>query len=116
MWDVEYTEEFGEWWRLLEESEQDAVAAVVGLLERLGPRLPFPYSSRVNSSRHTSMRELRIQHRGGPYRVLYAFDSRRTALLLVGGCKVGDDRWYERMVPRADRILTAHLEDLDAED
>jgi len=116
MWDVEYTDEFEAWWVLLDESVQDAVAAVVGLLERHGPRLPFPYSSRIRSSRHDMMRELRIQHRGDPYRVLYAFDPRRIALLLIGGCKADDGRWYERMVPLADRILTAHLEELDAED
>jgi len=51
------------------------------------------------------MRELRIQHRGEPYRIFYAFDPRRVALLLLGGCKTGDDRWYERTIPRADRIL-----------
>jgi len=115
MWSVEYTDEFEAWWVLLDEGEQDAVAAVVGLLERHGPRLPFPFSSRIRSSKHETMRELRIQHRGNPYRVLYAFDARRTALLLTGGCKAGDDRWYERMVPLADRILTTHLTELDAE-
>jgi len=57
------------------------------------------------------MRELRVQHKGVPYRVLYAFDPRRVALLLLGGTKVGDDRWYERFVPRADALFDAHLKD-----
>jgi len=55
------------------------------------------------------MRELRIQHRGRPYGVLYAFDPRRTAILLMGGDKTGDDRWYEKNVPLADRLLDQHL-------
>jgi hypothetical protein len=55
------------------------------------------------------MRELRIQYRGDPYRVLYAFDPRRIALLLLGGCKVGDDRWYVGNVPIADRLYDEHL-------
>lgn len=58
------------------------------------------------------MRELRKQHRGDPYRVLYAFDPRRTAILLIGGNKVGDDRWYERFVPIADNLYDEHLLEL----
>ncbi|MBN1612535.1 MAG: type II toxin-antitoxin system RelE/ParE family toxin [Polyangiaceae bacterium] len=54
-------------------------------------------------------RELRIQHGGDPYRVFYAFDPRRSAILLIGGSKVGDDRFYERMVPVVDRIYEEHL-------
>lgn len=55
------------------------------------------------------MRELRIQHKGEPYRVLYAFDPRRVALLLIGGNKIGDDRWYDHVVPKADKLYDQHL-------
>ena len=55
------------------------------------------------------MRELRVQHRGRPYRVLYAFDPRRTAILLIGGDKTGNDRWYEEFVPLADRLYDEHI-------
>jgi hypothetical protein len=61
------------------------------------------------------MRELRVQHQGRPYRVPYAFDPRRTAILLLGGDKTGDDRWYEVYVPIADRLYTEHLEQLKKE-
>lgn len=61
------------------------------------------------------MRELRIQHRGRPLRVLYAFDPRRAAILLIGGDKTGDDRWYEWMVPRAERLYEEHLAELRKE-
>ena len=56
------------------------------------------------------MRELCIQHKGNPYRVLYAFDPRRKAILLVGGCKTGDEAWYDTFVPIADRLYDDHLE------
>ena len=59
------------------------------------------------------MRELRIQHEGHPYRVLYAFDPRRSAMLLIGGDKTGNNRWYEEYVPVADAIYDAHLRDLE---
>ena len=55
------------------------------------------------------MRELRVQHEGRPYRVLYAFNPRRTAILLMGGDKTGNDRWYESSVPLADRLYDEHL-------
>jgi hypothetical protein len=61
------------------------------------------------------MRELRIQHGGRPYRVLYAFDPRRVAILLIGGDKTGDDRWYDKYIPLADKIYDAHLEALKKE-
>lgn len=111
-WDVEYTDEFEDWWECLTEAEQESVAATVGLLEIEGPRLPFPYSSGVEGSRHGHMRELRIQHSGRPYRVLYAFDPRRCAILLIGGDKTGNDRWYEQSVPVADRLYDEHLDSL----
>ena len=84
-------------------------AASVGLPEEMGPRLPHPHSSSIQSSKHGAMRELRIQRKGRPYRVLYAFDPRRVAILLIGGDKTGDDRWYDRYVPIADRLYDEHL-------
>jgi hypothetical protein len=115
LWSIEYTDEFGVWWDGLSDAEQESVAASVGLLERLGPDLPFPHSSGVVGSRHARMRELRIQHRGRPLRVLYAFDPRRVALLLVGGDKTGDRRWYDVFVSIADRIYSDHIAALKKE-
>ena len=91
-YDVEYTDEFEVWWDSLNADEQVSVAATVGLLETKGPQLPYPHSSGIKGSKHSHMRELRVQHAGQPYRVLCAFDPRRTALLLIGGRKTGDDR------------------------
>lgn len=108
-WEVEYTDEFGRWWEALSADEQESVAVAVELLEARGPHLPYPYSSDVRTSRYGQMRELRMQHAGRPIRVLYAFDPRRVAVLLLGGDKTGHDRWYETMVPRADALLEEHL-------
>lgn len=114
-WEVEFTDEFELWWDDLSEDEQDSIDRSVRLLETLGPSLPFPHTSNINGSRHSNMRELRVQHGGDPYRVFYAFDPRRAAILLIGGSKAGDDRFYERMVPVADRIYDQHLEELKRE-
>ena len=114
-WIVEYSDEFGAWWDSLTEAEQESVDVSVQLLEAMGPQLPFPHSSGVKKSKHGHMRELRIQHGGRPYRVLYAFDPRRCAILLLGGDKTGNNRWYDINVPLADRLYDEHLNELAKE-
>jgi hypothetical protein len=59
------------------------------------------------------MRELRVQVRGKPFRVLYAFNPQRAAILLLGGDKTGNERWYEVHVPKADKLYDQHLEELN---
>lgn len=114
-WTVEYTDEFGAWWDTLAEEDQIAIDARVLELERRGPTLPFPHSSGVEGSRYAHMRELRIQRGGRPLRIFYAFDPRRTAILLIGGDKTGDGRFYARYIPVADRLYDEHLVELERE-
>ena len=56
-----------------------------------------------------------MQSGGEPLRIFYAFDRRRTAILLIGGNKAGDDRFYERMIPLADRLYDDYLNELKRE-
>ena len=113
--EIEYTDQFEEWWDALNEEEQEDVRASVLLLEDYGISLGHPHSSRVHGSRHSHMRELRVQHQGRPYRVLYAFDPLRNAILLIGGDKTGDDRWYDKYVPIADNLYDEHLNEIRRE-
>lgn len=115
IWDVEYTDEFGAWWHTLTETEQIAVDASVRLLELFGPALNFPHSAAVKGSRHGHLRELRTQCGGRPLRTLYAFDPRRTAILLIGGDKTGNGRWYEIHIRKADALYDEHLRQLRKE-
>ena len=115
MWDVEYTDEFEQWWHKLPQEAQDAVAHSVELLVRLGPSLGRPHVDTLKGSRIPNLKELRTQCRGRPYRTLFAFDPRRCALLLIGGNKGGDRRWYERMIPLAERLYDEHLQQLRKE-
>jgi hypothetical protein len=114
-WNVEYTDEFEQWWLGLSQQEQVSLSATVELLEALGPQLPYPHSSAVHGSKYEHMRELRTQHEGRPYRTLYAFDPRRSAILLLGGDKTGNNRWYEINGPIADRLYREHLSELRKE-
>ena len=111
-WDVAYTDEFGGWWEALNTKDQERVVASVMLLETFGPNLGFPHSSQIKGSRVSGMRELRVQSRGKPLRVLYAFDPRRTAILLIGGDKRVSERWYTKMILIAERIYEEYLKEL----
>jgi hypothetical protein len=114
-WPVEYTDEFGAWWQTLTARRQDAEIAVVELLMEFGPGLGFPHSSAIAGARHRHLRELRIQSGGRPLRVFYAFAPRRTAILLTGRDKTGDDRFYRRFIRIADRLYDDHLDTLRRE-
>ena len=113
MWDVEFTEEFERWWDTLTADEQQAIDAAVRVLESRGPGLGRPLVDSITRSRHPNMKELRV----GTMRILFAFDPRRTAVLLIGGDKRG--RWqefYERTIPLADELFDEHVAGLERED
>jgi hypothetical protein len=114
-WNVEHTDEFAEWYRGLSEAQQDDITAAGLLLMEMGPQLPFPHSSGINGSKHAHMRELRVQSGGRPLRVFYAFDPRRSAILLIGGDKTGDNRFYEQMVPIADALYDVYIVEIRKE-
>lgn len=114
-WIVEYTDEFGDWFSTMLEAVQDDIDRSVALLEAKGPQLGFPHSSGISGSRHEHLRELRVQSGGDPYRIFYAFDPRRAAILLIGGNKAGNDRFYEIMIPIADRLYEIYLAEIKKE-
>jgi hypothetical protein len=114
-WNIEYTNEFEIWWKTLKESEQEDVGSIVRLLEENGAQLKFPFSTGIESSKYSHMRELRVQSQSNPIRVLYAFDPRRTAILLIGGNKKGNTRWYDVYVPIADKLYEEYIRELKRE-
>jgi hypothetical protein len=114
-WEVELTDEFETWWNDLSQEEQEEIAAKVELLEERGPTLPRPHADVIKSSRHSNMKELRGKVNERHLRVLFAFDPRSTALLLLGGDKTDDPKWYETFVPIADDLLDQHLAELKQE-
>jgi len=111
-WEIELSDWLEKHWQELDEKHQIRLDASVRLLEQYGPQLPFPHSSGVEGSKFSHLRELRVQIQGEPYRYFYAFDPRRVAVLLCGGNKRGDNRFYERMINIADRLYEEHLRNL----
>ncbi|MYA82407.1 MAG: diaminopimelate decarboxylase [Acidimicrobiales bacterium] len=119
IWDVEYTDQFHQWYLTLGQEERDSVVARVELLELAGPALGRPVVDNVHRSRHANMKELRAEK---GIRVLFAFDPRRTAILLIGGDKSPSEsgspdwnRWYDRYLPVADDLYDIHLNELRGE-
>ena len=115
MWDVEVTDQFLDWWRILSSEQQEALTDRVDLLAERGPDLGRPVVDRIQRSRHHNMKELRAAQ-GGALRVLFMFDPRRQAVLLLGGDKTGE--WnvrYERSIPMADDLYDEYLAELQQE-
>jgi len=107
-WEVEYTNQFEAWWFMLSAEDQNRIRASVEVLQERGPALGRPLVDTIKGSRHPNMKELRPTV--GNIRILFAFDPRRMAILLLGGDKTNCWRdWYERMIPVADQLYDEHL-------
>jgi hypothetical protein len=112
VWEVKVSDEFIEWYDSLNEHEGVSVDFAVDMLVEYGPALGRPYVDTLNGSAYPNMKELRVQHQGRPYRILFAFDPRRNAYLILGGDKTGDKDWYLDAIRRADAIYAQHLEEI----
>jgi hypothetical protein len=111
-WEVLFGEAFEEWFLALSSLEQTDIFTIIEVLESMGPHLPRPYSDTLSGSKKIkNLKELRVQHAGKPYRILYAFDPRRRAILLCGGRKdgSGDKQFYRRMVAIAESEYFTYL-------
>ena len=106
--EVIVTDEFVEWYDSIDDQARDSVVGGVTKLEIKGVTLGFPHSSTIEGSSF-ALRELRVQSGGRPLRIFYAFDPARDAVLLLGGDKTGDDRFYEAMIPRATALWEEYL-------
>ena len=109
---ISSSQTFDTWFDSLKEDAKIDVFTIIRLLKELGPKLPFPYSSKIQGSKISHLRELRIQHKGKPYRVLYAFDPTRQAFLILGGDKTGKNRWYKKSIKQAEKIYLEHLKEI----
>lgn len=113
-WPVLFHVGFVEEYRTLARPVQDEIAAMAGLLRAMGPSLKRPYADTLKGSRFVNMKELRFDADDGVWRLAYAFDPERKAILLVAGDKSGASaaRFYKALIAKADARLAAHLEEL----
>ena len=113
-WQVEGTDEFYLWFAGLTPEERISLAATIDLLEEKGPSLGRPHVDTLRGSKYTNLKELIVQHAGDPYRVIFAFDPRRTAILLLGGRKT-DSKWYKSAIPEAEKLYARYLQEIKDE-
>lgn len=110
MWSIKMTDRFKVWLSSLDQVDRASVLASVFWLQEAGPMLSRPYADSLKGSRYGNLKELRIQSKGQPLRAFFAFDPWRTGILLCAGNKVGNEkRFYQVMIPIAEREYTAHL-------
>ena len=116
-WVVEIADEFEPEFDVLSEDVRTEILALSRLLQQFGPRLGRPRVDTLKGSRHRNMKELRFHAADGQWRVAFAFDPKRKAVLLVAGDKSGgsDQRFYRRLIRKADDRFDAHLEVLKTE-
>jgi hypothetical protein len=113
-WEVIFHDEFEEEFKEFDEELQDELLAHAILLRDYGPVLGRPTVDTLKGSRHANMKELRFDWEGEVWRVAFAFDPKRKAILLVGGDKAGVDqkRFYRRLIAVADERFDSHLASL----
>jgi len=111
-WEVRLADEFDPEFDELPEIVQDELLATARLLETFGPELGRPHADTLNASRHPNMKELRFRADDGAWRVAFAFDPARTAILLVAADKAGvkERRFYRRLIKLADERFDKHLQ------
>jgi hypothetical protein len=113
-WNVIFHEDFSAEVFELDAEVRNELLAKAKFLEAFGPTLGRPHADTLKGSRHANMKELRFEAAGGVWRVAYAFDRLRRAVLLVGGDKsgVGEKRFYRALIEKADRRYDDHLKQL----
>jgi hypothetical protein len=110
-WTVEIGDEFEPEFNELHEEVRIEILALARLLQQFGPQLGRPRVDTLNGSRHPNMKELRFSAADGEWRVAFAFDPKRKAILVVAGDKSGvsEKKFYKHLIARADRRFDAHL-------
>ena len=118
MWEVATTDDFDAWFADLNAAAQVEVIAKVELLKVVGPALRRPHADTLNGSKHANMKELRADTANTVLRIAFAFDPKRSAILLCAADKSGvsQKRFYRQLIDRADKLYDAHLERLRVEE
>jgi hypothetical protein len=105
-----YVPEFAAWLDAQEEELLVRTIAHLDLLEERGPLLARPHADTLKGSQIANLKELRFKYNGAPIRILFAFDPKQQAVIILGGNKQGDKRWYDTNIPSAEKLFKDHLE------
>ncbi|MBX9772758.1 MAG: type II toxin-antitoxin system RelE/ParE family toxin [Candidatus Obscuribacterales bacterium] len=109
-WTLVYLDEFSDWLDGQAEDLQDEALSYLEMLKDRGPLLSRPYADTLKGSKIANLKELRFSYKGAPIRILFAFDPRKQGVIILGGDKTGDKRWYEKNITIAEKLYATHLE------
>ena len=114
-WEIIQTGVFQEWYEELDADARVAIYEKILVLRRFGPRLGRPYVDTLHGSKHKNMKELRVQSKNRPFRILFAFAPDRNGVLLLGGNKAGKKSFYDDMIPVAETLYEQYLKEIKNE-
>ncbi|OHD65133.1 MAG: diaminopimelate decarboxylase [Spirochaetes bacterium RBG_13_51_14] len=109
MWEIQRTDVIANWIKSLDDDAREAILKNLIILKEIGPNLGRPYVDTIKQSKYKNMKELRIQNKRRLFRIFFIFDTERQAILLVGGDKRGEKRFYEKMIPLADDLYSEYI-------
>ncbi len=111
MWTIGRTDEIARWIVQLDDDAKEAIYKNLLILKNIGPSLGRPYVDSIKDSKYKNMKELRVQSKKRLFRIFFVFDPDRNAILLIGGDKRGDKRFYQRLIPIADKLYEKYLQE-----
>ena len=109
MWEIQRTDLLAEWVKSLDEDAREAILKYLIILKEIGPNLGRPHVDTIKQSKYKNMKELRIQNKKRLFRIFFIFDTDRQAILLIGGDKRGEKKFYGKMIPLADNLYEEYI-------
>jgi hypothetical protein len=109
MWEIDRTDIIANWIKSLDDDARESILKYLIILKEIGPNLGRPYVDTIDQSKYKNMKELRIQNKKRLFRIFFIFDAERKAILLIGGDKRGNKRFYDKMIPMADKLYGDYI-------
>ncbi len=113
MFNILRTEEFIEWFKEIDAIAKKDIFIAIEVLSHLGPSLGRPHVDTLKGTKVSNLKELRIRSNGRPFRIIFVFDPKRNAVLLIGGNKAQKKDFYEKIIKKAEKIYFQYLSELE---
>lgn len=116
MWEIKRTDEFHQWVQTVDDDVKEAIFKNLSILKKIGPTLGRPFVDTIKGSSINNLKELRVQNKNRVIRVFFVFDPGRNILLILGGNKKGNTRFYQEIVPQVEKLYKIYLSKIGESD
>ncbi len=116
MWEIKRSDEFHQWIQTIDDDAKEAIFKHLSILKKIGPTLGRPFVDTIKGSSIKNLKELRVQSKNRVIRVFFVFDPERNILLILGGDKKGNSRFYQEMVPQVEKLYKIYLSKMGESD